>query len=218
MDGITEESKPELQNLKGQICEIQVCSILAHCWNEIEHDLVYKPKQGEIPQEEKELLKVLGTLSTVGDTVIQQLKQSVNQRIKAHTGEFENLLDFIVRLKDKFPEATNFEKDPSQLYDELMRLELDSPEKLTLEELLTPPTPADITEFNGFLHGQQGLDYSLDPLTSDVLLFNLLEKKAADTVQHYLGPGKIGRPLRIVSLAKSYQQFRGQRNTNNGDE
>ena len=47
-------------NLKGLTCEIQVCSLLAHVWNELEHDLVYKPTTGELSHRENESLEHTG--------------------------------------------------------------------------------------------------------------------------------------------------------------
>ncbi len=37
---LDEELPDSYWNLKGTCCEVQVCSLLAHVWNEIEHDLV----------------------------------------------------------------------------------------------------------------------------------------------------------------------------------
>jgi len=61
------------ENLGGLSCEIQVCSMLAHIWNELEHDLVYKPQGGNPSSDEKELLKILGNQTLAGDGVIIQL-------------------------------------------------------------------------------------------------------------------------------------------------
>jgi ppGpp synthetase/RelA/SpoT-type nucleotidyltranferase len=43
-------------NLEGITCEIQVCSLLAHVWNELEHDLVYKPTTGTFSGRESDSL------------------------------------------------------------------------------------------------------------------------------------------------------------------
>ncbi len=37
-------------NVAGVPCEVQVCSMMAHVWNEIEHDLGYKPLTGELSE------------------------------------------------------------------------------------------------------------------------------------------------------------------------
>ena len=46
-------------NLRDLTCEIQVCSLLAHVFNEIEHDLGYKPLAGEISEAETRFLGIL---------------------------------------------------------------------------------------------------------------------------------------------------------------
>lgn len=38
-----EELVGDFDNLPGTSCEIQICSMMAHVWNEIEHDVAYKP-------------------------------------------------------------------------------------------------------------------------------------------------------------------------------
>ena len=47
-------------NVDGVPCEIQVCSMMAHVWNEIEHDLGYKPLSGVLSELEKSMLVNLG--------------------------------------------------------------------------------------------------------------------------------------------------------------
>ena len=48
-------------NLEGLTCEIQVCSMMAHVWNEIEHDIGYKPT-GELSDLERATLVNIGHL------------------------------------------------------------------------------------------------------------------------------------------------------------
>ena len=70
------------ENLRGVACEIQVSSMLAHVWNEIEHDLRYKPQMGEPSEKENELLQGLDRLMRVGDTVIKHLLEEAERGIK----------------------------------------------------------------------------------------------------------------------------------------
>ncbi|MBA3890429.1 MAG: RelA/SpoT domain-containing protein [Gemmatimonadaceae bacterium] len=63
-----EELIGSFDNVRGVRCEVQVCSMLAHVWNEIEHDLVYKPLMGPVSIEEREALgRSCGVL--VGDAL-----------------------------------------------------------------------------------------------------------------------------------------------------
>lgn len=74
-DATAEADEP----LVGIPCEIQVCSMLAHVWNEIEHDLDYKPEDS-LTDGERALLQALGYQTLAGDTVISQLLQTIAYR------------------------------------------------------------------------------------------------------------------------------------------
>ncbi len=65
-----EEAVGQFQNLKGLGCEIQVCSLLAHVFNELEHDLRYKPLSGDLSNKENALLNAVARQLEVGDTLI----------------------------------------------------------------------------------------------------------------------------------------------------
>lgn len=54
----TDDLEEPNDNLAGLTCEIQVCSMLAHVWNELEHDLVYKPTTGDVSGRERESLSI----------------------------------------------------------------------------------------------------------------------------------------------------------------
>lgn len=51
-------------NVDGVPCELQVCSMMAHVWNEIEHDIGYKPT-GDLSPVEKETLVNIGHLTRI---------------------------------------------------------------------------------------------------------------------------------------------------------
>jgi ppGpp synthetase/RelA/SpoT-type nucleotidyltranferase len=76
------------ENLKGLHCEIQVTSMLAHVWNEIEHDLRYKPQLGTPSEREDELLAELAQLLAAGDVVIQHLLEEAEKRNRGHGAAF----------------------------------------------------------------------------------------------------------------------------------
>ena len=50
-----------LSNLKGVVCEIQVVSLAKHIWNELEHDITYKPGRAQPPAEMIDALNHLWT-------------------------------------------------------------------------------------------------------------------------------------------------------------
>tara|TARA_R110000803_G_scaffold19786_1_gene51468 strand:+ start:3316 stop:4434 length:1119 start_codon:yes stop_codon:yes gene_type:complete len=63
-------------NLKCDKCELQITSLLAHVWNEIEHDTVYKPLAGALSEPECDAIDSLGHLTKTGDNIIQSLLHS----------------------------------------------------------------------------------------------------------------------------------------------
>jgi len=71
---------PATRNLRNDSCEIQICSLLAHVFNEVEHDLAYKPVAGVPSEVERQHLDQLGMLTKAGDIAIGLLLQQVQQR------------------------------------------------------------------------------------------------------------------------------------------
>lgn len=63
------ELPPELLGLS---CEVQVCSLLAQVWNEIEHGLVYAGTSEPSP-EEQATLHALGRMTEAGDALVTML-------------------------------------------------------------------------------------------------------------------------------------------------
>ena len=68
-------SKAEVATLRDS-CELQITSMLAHVWNEIEHDTIYKEKSGTLSTEENRAIHSLGLLTQTGDNIIQSLLTS----------------------------------------------------------------------------------------------------------------------------------------------
>lgn len=66
----------DLSNLGKDQCELQITSMLAHVWNEIEHDTKYKEKSGTLSVAEKGAINSLGLLTRTGDNIIESLLQS----------------------------------------------------------------------------------------------------------------------------------------------
>jgi ppGpp synthetase/RelA/SpoT-type nucleotidyltranferase len=63
------ELPPELLGLS---CEVQVCSLLAQVWSEVEHGLVYA-EAGEASPEQQAALHALGRLTEAGDALVTVL-------------------------------------------------------------------------------------------------------------------------------------------------
>ncbi|MGH9762389.1 MAG: GTP pyrophosphokinase, partial [Blastocatellia bacterium] len=63
--------------------EIQLASVLMHSWAEVEHDLVYKPQQGALSDEEYAILDELNGLVLAGEIDLERLQRAGETRIAA---------------------------------------------------------------------------------------------------------------------------------------
>jgi ppGpp synthetase/RelA/SpoT-type nucleotidyltranferase len=209
-DDLTEEN----DNLDGLTCEIQVCSLLAHVWNELEHDLIYKPKSGELSLQEKESLRLLGHNTLCGDLIIKQLFDANEERIKQAQDEsstFSDVYDFVARTRDVFPACRKFGDNAGQLFENMVSLGFDTPTKVRTQFLM-----ADYQERSQKLLEamQQALlvknddIVSVEPESSDALLVLLLDSYADQVVANNpMGRGK-GRPQRIASFASRFKAMK----------
>lgn len=198
------------ENLKETTCEIQVCSLLAHVFNEIEHDLQYKPLSGELSLSEKEFIDQLGSLTKAGDYTIKWLLEKTEERLSHRTGEFVDVYDFVARMRKDFTSSKDFSSNAGQLYEELEALELKSPE--AIREAITNSggdlNEICIEEFNKLKdYEKQTNRFLLEEQSSDLLLVGLLKEKVNEILKrHPMGRGK-GRPSRLALIAKSYKEM-----------
>ena len=58
--------------------EIQVASLIMHAWSEVEHDLIYKPMQGTLSEEELSILDELNGLVLAGEIALERLQAAGN--------------------------------------------------------------------------------------------------------------------------------------------
>ncbi|MEE9985538.1 RelA/SpoT domain-containing protein [Agrobacterium pusense] len=68
-------------NLADDHCELQITSMLAHVWNEIEHDIVYKGDKTNLSTDEVSSLESLGLLTKTGDNIIVNLMNANSRRV-----------------------------------------------------------------------------------------------------------------------------------------
>lgn len=203
-------------NLKDTTCEIQVCSLLAHVFNEIEHDLEYKPLSGELSDRERNHLDQLGLLTKAGDITIALLLEDNERRLSDRTGEFIDVHDFVARVRTMLESTPDFPRNAGQLYDELVSLELDTPQKVQLAILEERPDPAaDATDlvgkFSDYL-GSISSSEQVEPETSDRLLVLLLERRCKEIVERHPGGRGMGRPSRLVYLARRFLEMEDRAN------
>lgn len=198
-------------NLKNTTCEIQVCSLLSHVYNEIEHDLQYKPRTGNLSNEEKQLINQLALITESGDTVIRKLLEATNDRLKKHKGEFVDVHDFAVRMGELLKVGESFSNNAGLLYDQFVSMRLNSPETImsTLLNHGEDLVDAAIRQYEIFSQyiATRKINITIDKNSSDLLLLLLLRKKVAVILKDNTFISENNRTLRLRRIAQLYQDM-----------
>lgn len=70
--------------------EIQVASVLMHAWSEVEHDLVYKPLEGDLSEDEYSILDQLNGMVIAGEIALETLQRAGKRRVAESGNRFSN--------------------------------------------------------------------------------------------------------------------------------
>ncbi|WP_395943313.1 GTP pyrophosphokinase family protein [Brevundimonas sp.] len=206
----SEDRVGQYDNLAGASCEVQICSMMAHVWNEIEHDIGYKPEGGGPTGTEKGLLQMLGHLTRSGDAAITRLLEANEQRMRSQTGEFTDVHDFVARLRSTFPGA-DLSVNAGQAYDAALRLKLNSLDTVrgAVEPFTEEAARARIEAFNAYVR-ETGQTHSLMNSASADLITALLlpllkpfKDDPSDAISRT-------RSLRLSSLINAWKGFSAQ--------
>jgi hypothetical protein len=187
---------PDGRNLRGLTCEIQVCSMLAHAWNEIEHDIRYKVgRLGEVSPFEGILLDNFLEKTLEGDELIGQILSERATRLA---------ITMLSSVASMFPQTSRFAANAQEVLREAVRLGYDSPERVQ-EALLSDPdflsvAREQVAVYNTVLEAQ-GQVARLDSDTADVLLALLLSHHAADIRALHFRDLSSGQALRVARIA-----------------
>ena len=212
---LAEDLQGTNENLKGTTCEIQVCSLLAHVFNEIEHDLDYKPLSGQLSQAESEFIDQLGLLTKAGDITIKRLLQETESRLAKRKGEFSDVFDFVARMRTEMALGEKFSENAGQLFDELVGFGLTTPERI-IQQVTNGASSESLSEiankeFNSFKrwwitsHAEQNCLLADD--SSDILLAGILRTMTDKILErHPMGRGR-GAPSRLVRIANAYRRM-----------
>jgi ppGpp synthetase/RelA/SpoT-type nucleotidyltranferase len=193
-------------NVDGVPCELQVCSMMAHVWNEIEHDIGYKPT-GELSDLEKTTLVNIGHLTRSGDGMISQLLAATDARNSEQVTAFTDVYDFVARARRWFP-ATDFATNAGPLFEELQLLRLNTPAGIAKQigdvTSVSDRSLAELKAFHESLHQRGETRYQLDENSADRLLVLLLPKVAQHIVSNHPTGRGVGGPTRISWFAGRY--------------
>ncbi len=103
--------------------EIQVASVLMHAWSEVEHDLVYKPLNGNLSNEELAILDELNGLVLAGEIALERLQAAGASRIakeKLFNNQYELASFLYSKYEDKFAKNSAFQLGNVELLFKLM--------------------------------------------------------------------------------------------------
>jgi ppGpp synthetase/RelA/SpoT-type nucleotidyltranferase len=197
-------------------CEIQVCSMMAHVWNEIEHDLGYKPLAGTLSEQERNLLVMLGQSVRVGDGTIASLFAETERRQKEQGGAFTDVYDFVARIRVWFPE-TDFGRHAGALFEALQPIRLVTPDGirkvLDLPEPMTDQARMAVRDFEGKLKARGEKRFALEGNSSDLLLVLLLPKIGRHLANSAIDSGSEA-VARVRWLAERFQEIHALEDTN----
>ena len=93
--------------------EIQVASVLMHAWSEVEHDLIYKPLQGTLSDEELAILDELNGLVLAGEIALERLQSAGNERIRNKNASFSSQYELASYLYNYL--SSNFRPEDIEL-------------------------------------------------------------------------------------------------------
>ncbi|WGD29977.1 hypothetical protein AncyloWKF20_19865 [Ancylobacter sp. WKF20] len=199
-------------NLDDISCEIQICTMISHVWNEIEHDIVYKPTIGSPSEDERFLLRALGQNVRLGDEFISRLISAFEKRTEQNEGPFADIHDFVTKLKENFQINTP-SLNSGHLFDQLKIMNINSIQKIKdcIGFFDGDLIRTKIESFNDYLR-ETSNDLKMSPDTSDILLIPLFNVKLAEIIESHkgrVGRGH-GRPSRLYRLARRYQDYQNR--------
>lgn len=118
--------------------EIQVASVLMHAWSEVEHDLVYKPLQGKLSEDEYAILDELNGMVLAGEIALERLQRAAEMRVSTHARQYSDHYDLASSLlnlsRAKLGEQSVHDSSIGRvdlLFALLKQFDLNKPEKLS---------------------------------------------------------------------------------------
>jgi hypothetical protein len=146
--------------------EIQIASVLMHAWSEVEHDLVYKPLEGDLSHDEYAALDQLNGLVLAGEMALEALQKAQQVKVASKGKKIGTHYDLAVHLLSRAEGMT--ERPVSEAG--LGRVDL----LFDLTSYLDIDTAAKLSPYLGALHG----DFELRPLAEQIIDALLAEDPA----------------------------------------
>lgn len=196
-------SAPDVKNVRDTSAEVQVCSMLAHVWNEIEHDMRYKlsiPWGDEVALRDQ-TLQEFREATDVGDTCIEALLGLRSEKIAA---------SLLADLGAQLDGVVDFAANGTAVLREFVRLGYSTREQVEdafLNEGSVERGRALIGTLNvAFEVGGIPAELALNPNNADVLLALLLERHCGDLTALYEQQLVGGVALRAARIAQAARE------------
>jgi ppGpp synthetase/RelA/SpoT-type nucleotidyltranferase len=117
--------------------EVQIASVLMHAWSEVEHDLVYKPLNGDLSHEEHAALDQLNGLVLAGEMALESLQKAQQTRVARKGKKIATHYDLAVHLLGRAESLTDGPIKETGLgrvdllFDLISKLNIDTAESLS---------------------------------------------------------------------------------------
>jgi hypothetical protein len=214
-----EDLKGDYFNLEGLSCEIQITTLFAHCFSEIEHDLRYKSLYGKPSKVEDYLLDMLGQHAFVGDELIANIMLATECRQIAFDGVLDDVYNFVIVMKHKFRNK-DFGRHANHLYDVLRRLRVDNLPDIEgkfLGEGFEERSARLMREFSGYCARTGDPLLAPEPNSSDVMLILVLDRCCGEIIEQVQSGRAPNRPSRVRMMAEKYARFLVERGDGTAD-
>lgn len=191
----------ENANIADLSCEIQVCSMLAHVWNEIEHDVRYKlDGVRDVDEYERSRLQALLDVMKDGDGSIEDMLRWRSLRVA------QGLVEPVAR---RFPKSSDFRFNADYVLREAVRLgytNLTRIDELLLLGDFEEEGRLLIDLINASLKASGEESSAMNAATSDILLALLLRRHYSDICGLYFREIESGDAKRIPFLANFVEE------------
>lgn len=203
----------EFSNLKRDKCELQITSLLAHVWNEIEHDTVYKALSGDLSELERDAIDSLGHLTKTGDNIIKSLLRARQVRedkeedtLRRENARFAHSEDLAGFLEEHYGKKINgksfdFRHGASELLVILRSINWHHPHNITsnFSPKFLGDARKETVKLKKFLEDNNRMKPKVVLDSCDVFLVGALMKRGDDLQRHFSGHHKNKREVALLS-------------------
>jgi ppGpp synthetase/RelA/SpoT-type nucleotidyltranferase len=203
----------EFSNLKFDKCELQITSLLAHVWNEIEHDTIYKTLSGDLSELERDAIDSLGHLTKTGDNIIKSLLRARQVRedqeedtLRRENARFSHSEDLASFLEEHYGKNINgksfdFGQGAAELLALLRAINWHHPYNVTsnFSPKFLAEARKETVKLKKFLEDNNRIKPRVVLDSSDVFVVGAIIKRKDDLWRHFSGHHKNKREVAILS-------------------